>query len=165
MPEKYDTAQVCQNGHIITDSIQVNPKINQKFCDKCGTSLITECPHCNASIRGRKYIPDVYAKYRVINLYDVSKYCYQCGKPYPWLQTKLEAARELTHLIENITSEDIDILTNSIDDIVNDTPKTEVAAIKFKHIIQKYSKSFLDTFRNILIDVASDTAKKIIWPN
>jgi len=166
MPDYYDTAQVCINGHIITDSVQISPQINQKFCDICGSPLITKCPHCKADLRGRKHIKDVTSMSggRVVYLNKAEHFCYQCGKPYPWLESKLQDARELINDLEGISVEEKDVLTKSIDEIIKETPKTEIAAIKFKKILSKYSKPIVEAFRNILIDIVSETTKKLIWP-
>ena len=34
MNDYYDTAKICINGHVITDSLKTDPQINQNFCDK-----------------------------------------------------------------------------------------------------------------------------------
>lgn len=166
MPDYYDTAQICINGHIITDSVQIDPQINQKKCDRCGGSLITQCPHCNAGLRGRKHIKDVKSMSggRVVYLNKAKNCCYQCGKPYPWLEKKLQDARELVNESKEISIDDKVILTKSINEIIKDTPKTEVA-IQFKRILSKRSKPFVDALRNILVDIISETIKKTIWPN
>ena len=166
MNDYYDTAKICINGHDITDSLQMDPQIDQNFCDKCGGSLITKCPNCNANIRGKKHIKDVTSitNGRVFPLTKPDQFCYQCGKPYPWLESKIKAARELAHRIKNISEKDINILADSIDDIVVDTPKTQVSALKFKEILSKTGEGVINAFRDLLIDVASETAKKIIWP-
>lgn len=164
MPDRYDTAQVCINGHIITDSMQVDPKFDQNFCDSCGADLISECPNCKAYIRGRCYIPNIMGS-NVVHLHNTRPFCYQCGQPYPWLDAKLKAARELAQELENISDDDKDILTQSIDEIIKDTPKTEVAAFKFKKIVSKSGQSVAEAFKNILINVVSETAKKMLWPS
>ncbi len=166
MNDYYDTAKICINGHVITDSLQIDTQIDQKFCDKCGSSLITKCPNCNANIRGKKHIRDVTSitNSRVFPLTKPDKFCYNCGKPYPWLESKIKAAQELAHEIENLSEEEINILTDSINDIVVDTPKTQVSASRFIKILSKTGKGVINAFRDLLIDVASETAKKIIWP-
>ena len=166
MNDDYDIAKICINGHVIKDSLQMNPQIDQKFCDKCGDVLITKCPNCNANIRGKKHIRDVTSitNGRVFPLTKPDQFCYNCGKPYPWLESKIKAAQELAHEIENLSEEDINILTDSINDIVVDTPKTQVSASRFIKILSKTRKGVINAFRDLLIDVASETARKIIWP-
>ena len=52
----YDTAQVCLNGHVITQFAETRPEHLKKFCDKCGATLINSnwfspmrfCSKCGA---------------------------------------------------------------------------------------------------------------------
>jgi len=166
MNDYYDIAKICTNGHIITDSVQINSQINQKFCSECGGTLITKCPNCNANIRGKKHIRDVTSitNSRVFPLTKPDQFCYNCGKPYPWLESKIKTAQELAHEIKNLSEEDINILTDSINDIVVDTPKSQLSASRFTNILSKTGKNVINAFRDLLIDVVSETAKKIIWP-
>jgi len=166
MPDYYDTAQVCINGHIITDSVQSNPQINQNFCNICGRPLITKCPHCKADLRGRRHIKDVMSMtgYRIVNFNKTEQFCYQCGKPFPWLELKLRLVHGLANKSDEISVDDKVILTNSIDEIIKETPRTSIAAIEFKRILSNCSRPIVDSFRNILIDIISETAKKLIWP-
>ncbi len=163
MPDRYHTAQICINGHIITDSIQVDPIPGQEYCEKCGEQLITTCPNCHSELRGRRLIPDLMSA-RIVHLHKPPSFCFKCGKPYPWIESKLEAAKELTETLEDISDEEKEILIKSIDEIIVDTPKTEVAAINFKKIVSKVGKPIADSFKNILISTVSETAKKLLWP-
>ena len=54
---RYDTAQICINGHIINSMSISKPEHNKKFCDKCGEPTITNCQNCNAPIRGYYHPP------------------------------------------------------------------------------------------------------------
>ena len=89
-------------------------------------------------------------------------FCHDCGKPYPWTEAKLKAARELTDLLENLSPEERDILKKTFDDIIRDTPQTAVAATKFKRIAAKVGKVAAEQLRQLIVDIASETAKKII---
>ena len=92
-------------------------------------------------------------------------FCPDCGEPYPWTEAKLKAAQELTDLNEDLSPEEREILKKSFDDIIRDTPKTPVAATRFKRLIAKAGPVVAEGFRKILVDIASETAKKIIWPS
>ena len=91
-------------------------------------------------------------------------FCPEWGKPYPWAEAKLKAARELSDELENLSSEERDLLKKSIDDIVRDTPQTPVATTRFKRLVAKAGKPAADAFRDILVDVLSEAVKKSIWP-
>ena len=89
-------------------------------------------------------------------------YCPDCGKPYPWTEAKLKAARELTDLLEDLSTEEREILKKSFDDIMLDTPQTTVAATQFKRLAAKVGKIAAEQLRELVVDIASETAKKII---
>jgi hypothetical protein len=161
MFEGYDVAQICLNGHIITGMAGGSPEFQQKFCAKCGAATIMECPGCRAKIRGYYFVPGVIG---VGEQLKTPAFCYNCGKPYPWTEIKIEAARELARELENLTDEEKDILTKSIDDIVSDSPRTTLGATRFKKIMSKVGKEGALALKEILVGVVSEAAKKMIWP-
>lgn len=108
-------------------------------------------------------IPDPDAD-RMVDLDRPPQFCYNCGHPFPWIEMKIQAAKELASEIEDISKGDIEILTNSINDIVNDTPKTQIAAVRFSKVLSRVGQGTMNIFRDLLVDIASETAKKIIWP-
>jgi len=156
----YDIAQVCLNGHVMNEMVKSSPQHNQKFCDKCGSVTITECPHCNTPIRG------YYHADGVISLgfkYSPPRFCYNCGKPFPWTEKALKAAKELADEIENLTKEEKEILKQSLDDLVKESPNVQVAALKFKKIMKKVGKTSTQAFKEILISILSESVKKLLW--
>ena len=155
----YDVAQICLNGHVINDSVKKYPQHNKKFCDKCGVATITNCPNCNAEIQGEYHV-----KGAISFSYTAPAFCPNCGKSYPWTEAKIQAAHDLAQELENISDDDKEILTQSINEIVKDSPRTTLAATRFKKILSKTSKPIVDAFRDILIDIVSKTAKKLLWP-
>jgi hypothetical protein len=42
---RYDVAQICENGHVISSYHLSYPESSQKYCDKCGAPTIIGCPH------------------------------------------------------------------------------------------------------------------------
>jgi len=94
--------------------------------------------------------------------YTPPSFCPDCGKPYPWTEAKLKAARELTDLLEGLSQEEREILKKSFGDIVRDTPQTKVAAAQFKRLAAKVGKIAAEQLRELVVDIASETAKKII---
>ncbi|MFC2007818.1 DUF2321 domain-containing protein [Chloroflexota bacterium] len=154
----YDTAQICINGHVITDSLATSPEVGQKFCNKCGAPTITHCQVCNASIRGFYHLESVIYS----SNYKLPYFCYDCGKPYPWTEAKLKAAQEFSDMLEELSSEERDLLKKSLDYIVLDTPQTTVAANRIKMLATKLGKVAAEQLRELVVDIASETAKKII---
>jgi hypothetical protein len=154
----YETAQVCINGHVITSGIESSKLDMQKFCQDCGKPTIIKCYDCKTRIRGSYRSPNVV----LITEYIVPKFCYECGRPFPWTQAKLDSARELVEFEDKINTKEKEILRNSLDDIIAENPKTEMSAIKFKHIMAKVRQETAKALRDITVDIASETAKKIL---
>ena len=158
--EGYDVAQICINGHVINSSSTGLPQYNKKFCDHCGAETITNCKYCGESIKGH-----YHGDFISIKPFIKPSFCYNCGKPYPWVESKILAAQELAKETEGLSSEDKEILKNSINEIVKDTPGSQVAALRFKNIMVKSGKVAASMFKDILVEIASEAAKKVIWGN
>lgn len=148
-------AQICCNGHVVSSS----KKDIEKFCSQCGSATISECQNCNASIRGREYEPGVIAVYP----YTVPAYCYNCGAPYPWTKAKFEAMKELIEFDSELSAEEKSYMSDNLEDLTVDTPKTKVVATKFNIFLRKVGSVTASAIRDILVDIASETAKKIIF--
>ena len=156
----YDTAQICLNGHVINSSSGESPECNEKFCQTCGERIIRHCENCRQPIRGDYHVPEVLELWE----YSVPSFCHNCGNAYPWTEARLRAARELSNELENLSEEERKVVKTSVDDIVVDTPRTTLAATRFKRLVSKAGKESLAAFRTLLVDIASETAKKTIWP-
>ena len=152
------TAQICLNGHIITDIYEKHAD-STPYCTKCGAGTITKCPECGTEIRGDVRNSSIIT-FRTIPL---PKYCHQCGKPYPWTQGAFEAAIQLAAEDDGITEDDIALLEESLPDIAEETPKTKLASVRVKKILAKAGKTVGDAMRDIVVDIASETAKKAIF--
>ena len=154
----YETAQICLNGHVITSGTESFGQGMQEFCDICGKRTITECPECKSSIRGKYKNPDI------VDLldFDAPNFCFACGKPFPWTESKLDATRELIEMESKLDDKDKEILKNSLDDIITENPKTRLAATKFKLIMGKVGKETGKALLDITVDIASETAKRIV---
>lgn len=88
---RYDTMQVCLNGHQITDSYTQFPEDRKKHCDDCGAKTIHLCPKCKEPIKGH-YISEGYLGSGPV---DVPKHCHSCGEPYPWAKQPEESQEEV----------------------------------------------------------------------
>lgn len=153
----YRIAQICLNGHCITDSFDAYPEHGQHFCDKCGAATITACPSCGANIRGDYYAPGVLI---VGGHYQVPAYCYSCGKPYPWTQSAIESAVELIQEEEELDATQKEKLASSLPDIISETPKTQVAVVRFKKAMSSAGRFTADALRQFAIDFGCELAKQ-----
>ncbi len=159
----YDVAEVCTNGHVTNTAAKARPQHSQKHCQKCGAATITRCPKCNGDIRGeyRGTVPGLMVD---DDSFPTPLFCVHCGEPLPWTKGKLDAARELAMEQDGLTLEEQEQLAKSLDDLVRDTPRTAVAATRFKRLLGKAGAGAAGGFKDILVSVVVEAAKKIIWP-
>lgn len=130
------------------------------FCSKCGAATITKCQRCGTDISGwRKELTRW-----LVATDKAPNFCSNCGSPYPWTESRLRAAHDLANEISGISEDERRFLTQSLDELVKDSPQTQVAAVRFKKIMLKAGKQIASGFREILIDIISETAKRVIWP-
>lgn len=79
---KYDTQEVCLNGHQTTDSYYGSPEFRKKFCTTCGEKTIHTCPSCERDIKGRmRYENIIDLSGRATYVPDI---CDNCGADFPW---------------------------------------------------------------------------------
>lgn len=156
MPSRYSVAQICLNGHCITSNADAHPERKQAFCQRCGAKTITACPSCNASIRGEYD----YGIAVMGNIYNPPSYCYQCGAPFPWTQTALETAAALIQEDDLLSQESHERLIESLPDIINETPKSRLAAMRLKSFVESAAKFAADAMRQFAIDFACEFVKK-----
>jgi len=155
---RYDIAQVCMNGHVISAEVGTNPRSKQPHCDKCGAETITECLNCGTAIRG---LYDTQTWGSGSRTYLPPSYCYQCGKPFPWIEKRIRAAVELSK-DAGLSTEELSEFEKSLYDVTSDTPSTQVSASRIKKLLSKVSSETATGIREIIVDILSTTAKKMI---
>ena len=94
--------------------------------------------------------------------YELPSFCEACGKPYPWTERKLQAAKELIDREQSLAPHEKIALEADISDITHDAPRTQAAAIRIKGFLAKVPGVVGSALRDIVVDVASEAAKKII---
>lgn len=159
--EGWEIAQICLNGHVTNSTTIQYPQHSQQHCDKCGEPTITQCPACNTPIRGEYQYANVVA----LTHYQAPSYCFNCGKAFPWTDAKMQAAIELMTEEGGLKGEEIPQFQQSVQDIVRDTPRTQIGASRFKRFLAKAGKETASAVRDIMVDIVSETAKKVIWPD
>ncbi|MCX6641377.1 MAG: DUF2321 domain-containing protein [bacterium] len=153
-----DVAQICLNGHIVNASSLSEPQYCEKFCQRCGAETIISCPNCNVKISGESRIIKIYLTHPSSiqskrELFGPPAYCKNCGKPFPWTESKLKAAHDLTNELEKITDDEKITLHTALDEIVKDTPQTEIASFRFKKILGKLGKPANEIFKRVLMEI------------
>lgn len=153
----YDTAQICKNGHLVTEYYESSPVHDEKFCSKCGVETVVKCLQCNTKIRGTYHVPMVCG----FSKYTVPLYCYSCGEPYPWTEEKIKAIKDFSNEMD-LTTEDKKIIEENVSAIVVDSPKTQVSAVRIKKVLSKAGSAFAQKLQDMIVDIASETAVKLI---
>jgi hypothetical protein len=155
--EGYDTAQVCGNGHLISNRAESAPRYRQEYCSKCGARTLTHCGHCERKIRGHLHRSGIHETL-------IPKFCHACGKPYPWTEKGIDAAKQLLAEADQLTVAERESLNSSLNDLVRDTPSTPVAVNRFKKLLPKAGHEIAEAVRSIIVDIASEAVKKSLWP-
>jgi len=148
----YDIAQICLNGHIVNSSLQRFPESNRAFCPKCGEKTITNCPDCKAEIKG-SYFGNI-----VITLDESPAYCHNCGKSYPWTESKIATAIQILTEFGNLNDEEKKTIAQDINNIARDIPQAELSANRIKQIWKKCSMAGYE----FIMEFASRTAAKVL---
>lgn len=154
----YDVALICKNGHLINAESRTCPQDNTRFCTRCGAEAIDACEKCNTPIRGYHHIPGVADGYWSEE--DIPKHCHECGHPYPWIKEAVDSWKEIVHTIDKLSIEEKNKMESSIEDLINETPKTQIAVLNLKLGVKKIPQEAWGVMKEILINIASESAKR-----
>jgi len=151
----HDTAQICENGHLVNSYSKKYPSDNESFCSKCGALTITKCPYCNQDIRGH----DI-GEYGFVSAYEKPMYCINCGNPYPWTVFALRNTALLITEDAQLGEHQINELINNLPDIITETPSTNLAIARMKKALLSVGKITAEGIRQFVIDFGCELAKK-----
>ena len=160
----YGVIQVCVNGHVLTDQADTHD-LKQNFCATCGAPIISQCKHCHTDIKGRpRYVSVIDPGYVYYNGY-VSRpaFCIHCGKPYPWTEQAKEAIEEIIRFSDALSPAEKEDFQRVIPDLIVETPRSQIAILKFKTYTGKAGKAVGKMIWDILKDIASEAIKKAIF--
>jgi hypothetical protein len=160
MSGSHDVAQICRNGHVITAGLTLSPELGRRYCEKCGAETISACPECGTNIRGYYSVPGVIA----IPRFGKPAFCPDCGKPFPWTAAALAVGRELAMDEANLSADERESWANTLPDLIVETPKTQLAIVRFKKFMAKASVATAGAMRDIVVDIASEAVKKALFP-
>ena len=133
------------------------PKSNTAHCEICGNKTITKCVECNTDIRGYYHAPGVIG-----GNYSAPQYCHNCGKAFPWTQSRIELVKELINEL-GLEQRQKDDLVKDIENIVCDTQRTELACYKFKRITSNLKPEMQKIIKDVLINIVTDKVKELMW--
>jgi hypothetical protein len=159
-PQSYhDVALICLNGHVINDSSQSSPQFNKKFCDRCGESTISECPSCRRPIKGDYKSPGIAVFGRML----APQFCEQCGRPFPWTERRLSAAKEVIGELDDLPKDEQDKLKMTLDDLVREGPKTEPAKMRFQNIVRRLHPDEQEAVKRVVSEAVSESIRKSMF--
>ncbi|MCU6702433.1 MULTISPECIES: DUF2321 domain-containing protein [Eubacteriales] len=145
-------AHICTNGHVLITRAPIDGK---EFCEKCGAEMIDKCPSCGEFIRTWSYGGAVLGNPK----YERAAFCKNCGSPYPWTKSAMDAVAELLEEEEQLDDLQRSKLTASLSDIVSETPKTQVAVVRFKKALLSVGQFTAEGLRQFAIDFGCELAK------
>ena len=151
----YTNATICKNGHTVNSS----KKVQDKYCYHCGAETISECPHCNIDIRGDYEVPNVFV---VGDKYDVPKYCFNCGKPFPWTEQAISNMEQIILENSELSLQDNERLIESLPHAMAETPSTSLAATRIKKALINAGTFTADALRQFVIDFGCEMLKNYI---
>jgi hypothetical protein len=140
-------------------SDRVEHGFSSDFCPQCGEKTIKACPNCNVQLKGDYYVENVIG---FGSSASVKPYCYACGKPYPWVERKLAGIAELADAIEELTSNERDVLHELMPNIIEETPRTPAAGLKISMIISRVTGPAKKVLSDAIVSIAVDAGKKAL---
>jgi len=155
----YRVAEVCPNGHVSTNAADQYPGLREKYCSRCGEATMTQCPACNADIRGDYHVEGAFG----FSEYEPPAHCHNCGKAFPWTDRKVAGAVELLEAGSDLSAAEIAQVRSDLTELTRDSPKTQAASLRFKKAMSKVGATVASGVRDIVVDILSETAKKSIW--
>ena len=156
----YETAQICKNGHVITDDYDGSPDMAKPFCSECGAPTIIECESCGAKIQGRVHIDSVISSRK---LERAPSYCFNCGTAFPWTQSNIEAVHELLDIDEKLSDADRGTMRQILPDLLAQTPKTQLAVVKARAIMKNMDDATYGAIKEIIGGFATETVRKALF--
>jgi hypothetical protein len=93
----------------------------------------------------------------------VPAYCHGCGSAYPWTDKRTAAAKELVEELAHLKPHERELLKRTIDELVLDTPRTQLAIVRFKRLVAKAGPDAGIALRELLVLVVSEAVRRAIW--
>lgn len=175
MNTEYYLAQICRNGHALETALEEQhlSARHQKhpFCSQCGADTLVECEKCETPIHGQKALvvkrgsswigEETEERYPEGEAaFTRPAYCHRCGSLYPWTEAALEAARQLIEETDDIDDDEKTKISDSLPDLLADTPKTQVAIARMQKWLSKVTVFTGNALKEIIVSVATEAVKK-----
>jgi hypothetical protein len=154
--DRYDVAQVCPNGHVANEHVEMHSQHNKEFCEACGEKTITACPKCNAPLRG--------AYTGTLGFYKAPAFCNKCGAAFPWTERRQQAALDLFIDATNPTKDETTQFAESLNAVARDTPSATVAAGRLSRFLKKAGAQVGGAIKDLIVQFACAAAVKVLMP-
>jgi len=92
----------------------------------------------------------------------IPKFCYKCGKPYPWMADHLQTAKELLDHDDKLTLEDREKLWGQLQYVMSN-PKADLAPAKRKLFEIGIAKAVPAT-REFFLDLMAKLGAELMKP-
>ena len=145
-------AFICKNGHCRSSLAHT---CTDKFCEKCGAAIISKCPHCGNTIKGRSDDSFGY-----VGKYTIPSYCKDCGNPYPWTSSAIQATIAILAEDENLSADAHKKIVEILPDVMEETPKSQLAVIRLKKALTSIGKFAAEGLRQFIIDFGCEVVKQ-----
>lgn len=142
-------AHICTNGHVISSASETSEIRSIKFCTKCSAPIIGKCSFCSANITG-KYSAEMFGISG--QRYDRPAYCHNCGKPYPWTESALEAMKEIIWEDEDLFDDEKERMNQSLPDLLTETPRTDLAIMRVKKFAMRATKGVGSALLSFIVE-------------
>ena len=152
----WDIAQICIQGHLVSEGVGAFPEHRQAYCRSCGSGTVWSCGSCDEAIRGALMLGVGVSQYKVPG------HCHGCGSPYPWTATRVEAMRELAHELDGLSSEEQEQLAESFEELMTDTPRMELMATRFNRLIKQSAGAGRKALVSLAVTAFTEKAKEFI---
>lgn len=148
---RYCAAQICLRGHV--QSANGDTYKPGEHCQLCGEDCIDICQSCKAPIRGNPvYVTGDYA---------APAFCYKCGKPYPWMEDRLQTAKELLYHDDKLSLNEREKLWSLLKYVMSD-PRSDMVPAKKKLIdinLEKAAAGTKDFVQGVLAKLGAEMLK------
>jgi hypothetical protein len=150
---RYVAAQICLRGHVL--NVNGTDFERGEHCPQCGEACIDACKHCKVAIRGG-------GVYEPTSNYKLPYFCHKCGRPYPWMEDRLQTAKELLDHDDKLSLEDRKELWDLLQYVMSD-PKSDLVPAKKKLIEISLGKAAAVT-REIVLDLVAKVTAELLKP-
>ena len=155
----WDVALVCRNGHLVNDRVRAAPERNPEHCPACGAETVSACPGCREPLLGA-YLPEGSAATQAApSLVRLPRFCTGCGRPYPWTERTLSAARAMIRGLGVLSPDTRRKLRQSLEHIIQETPQTPEAIRCINEALARLAPGEATTLGSLIASAAADSIR------